>query len=176
MARRPDYPFEPRSTAYLIPGQFWGVPLSNGRFACGRVVGLSASDDPIFPPGPRVFLAGLMDWDGPEPPTPDSIAGAALLASGFAHVKTIQMHGQLILGWRSLDEDRIAGLTRLSHRAGGTVYLYQGATRLRPATPDEQRHLPVLSTWGLKVIHRLAERCLVQRLPLPGMPVGSAEL
>lgn len=108
-----------------------------------------------------------MDWSGPEPPTSDNIAGTALLDNGLAHVKTIQAHGRWILGWRSLEEDSITGLSKLSHRAGGTVYVYQGATRLRPATPDEQHHLAVLSTWGYSVIHRLAERRFVQGLPLP---------
>src|SRR5262249_10570900 len=36
----PTYPFVPRSTAYLRPGQFWAIPLSDGRFACGRVLAL----------------------------------------------------------------------------------------------------------------------------------------
>jgi hypothetical protein len=32
----PEYPFEPKSNAYLLPGQFWGVPLSDRGWACGR--------------------------------------------------------------------------------------------------------------------------------------------
>jgi hypothetical protein len=31
--RRPGYPFEPKSNTWLEPGQFWGVPLSDGRYA-----------------------------------------------------------------------------------------------------------------------------------------------
>jgi hypothetical protein len=35
----PSYPFTPKWNRYLLPGQFWAVPLSDGRFGCGRVMG-----------------------------------------------------------------------------------------------------------------------------------------
>ena len=41
----PKYPFEPKSNAHLMPGQFWGVPLSDGRWACGRV--LAVQTEPV---------------------------------------------------------------------------------------------------------------------------------
>ena len=80
------YPFEPRSNSYLVPGQFWGVPLSDGRWACGRVLAIKSEPDAYFPGNSRTFLAGLMNWDGDDPPTSDSIAGQTLVAQGWAHV------------------------------------------------------------------------------------------
>ena len=44
--------------------------------------------------------------------------------------------------------------------------LYEGATPLRPATRDEAAAMPVISTWGPKVISVLAERLFVKRQPL----------
>jgi hypothetical protein len=168
--RKPGYPFVPRSTAYLEPGQFWAVPLSDGRFACGRVLAVLPRDADIFVGGGRrLFFAGLMDCVGAAPPTSDDLAGARLIAQGSAHVRTTRETGGAVLGWRALEADGVVGLRAVSHGAGGTVYLYEGARRLRPATDDERRELPVLSTWGFKVIERLAEHVFVNGEPRPGV-------
>jgi hypothetical protein len=108
------------------------------------------------------FFAGLMDWVGATQPTAGSIAGASLLDQGIAHVKTIRRNGQLILGHRALALDNIVGLREVSHRAGGVVYLYEGARRLRPATREEAASLPVMGTWGFKVITVVAEKVFVR--------------
>lgn len=72
-----NYPFHPRSTRQLVAGHFWGIPLDDGRFACGRVLQVGGK----LIPTPRVsFFAGLLKWIGLVPPTFDSIAGAGLLA------------------------------------------------------------------------------------------------
>jgi hypothetical protein len=165
--RRPSYPFEPKSNTWLEPGQFWGVPLSDARYACGRVLAVPNEGEPdpmLWTDGDsRMFLAGLMDWVGDDPPTADSIAGASLLEQGRANVKTIRHNGRLVLGHRDLALDNIVGLREVSHRAGGVVYLYEGARRLRPATREEAESLPVMSTWGFKVITVVAEKVFVQR-------------
>jgi hypothetical protein len=162
----PEYPFEPRSAAYLRPGQFWGVPLSDGRWACGRVLAVKTGPDAYFPGSRRTFLAALMDWEGDEQPVGSAIAGRQVLAQGWAHVRSIQLHGRVILGCRDLGLDGIRGLREVTHRGGGTVMVYEGATALRPATRDEAAAMPVFSTWGLSVISVLAERLFVKRQPL----------
>jgi len=168
MAHAPAYPFEPRSTAYLKPGQFWAVPLSDGRFACGRVLAVRRDQsDPFILGGRRMFFAGLMDWVGPEPPTADALADSSLLIQGNAHIRTIQETGGVILGCRDLELDGIVGLREVTHRGGGTVYLYEGARRLRPATREEARDMPSLGTWGFKVIEVVAEHVIVEGKPLP---------
>jgi hypothetical protein len=43
---------------------------------------------------------------------------------------------------------------------GGTVWTFEGAQRLRPAT-DADRDLPVMGTWGYSVIQLLAEERFV---------------
>ena len=32
------YPLAPKTNAQLSPGQFWSIPLGDGRFGCGRVL------------------------------------------------------------------------------------------------------------------------------------------
>lgn len=102
MAEPQRYPFIPKSNAELKPGQFWGIRLSDGRFACGRVLRLS---EPLM--GLRnLFVAGLLDWVGPVPPTPDAIAGAPLLEFRQTPIEAIQAASG-ILGYRDLDSDGI---------------------------------------------------------------------
>jgi hypothetical protein len=167
--RAPAYPFEPRSNAYLEPGQFWAVPLSDGRFACGRVLAVPRDrSDPFVDGGTRLFLAGLMDWVGAAEPTAGDLRGSRLVAQGMAHVMTIRETGGRVLGQRDLEPDGVVGFRTVTHRAGGTVWVYEGARRVRAATRDEAARLPLLSTWGFKVIEVLAEARFVRGEPTHG--------
>lgn len=77
MMRKVIYLFSPKSNTYLVPGQFWAIPLG--------------------------------DWVGEDPATAETIAGTKTLKQGGVHIKTIHetaLDG-LILGYRSLEEDRI---------------------------------------------------------------------
>ena len=85
------YPFVPKSTAYMRAGQFWAVPLSNGRYGCGYVVSLDQSSR-------SMFVAGLTDWFGDAPPTASQLAGHRVVEHAKAHLKTITEHGREILG------------------------------------------------------------------------------
>jgi hypothetical protein len=99
------YPFEPESIAYLRAGQFWAIPLSDGRFGCGRVLYVPDPSDPqpSLYLNTRIFLAGLMDWSGDEPPTSQGIAGCKLLEQGRVHVVATTDTGSKILGQRDLE-------------------------------------------------------------------------
>jgi hypothetical protein len=130
------------------------------------VLAVKAESDAYFPGNSRTFLAALMHWDGDERATAEGIAGRQVLGQGWAHVRSIQRNGRVILGCRDLGLDGIRGLREVTHRGGGTMMLYEGATALRPATRDEAASLPVFSTWGLDVISVLAERLFVKRQPL----------
>jgi hypothetical protein len=157
---RTGYPFEPKSIARLLAGQFWAVPLSDGRHACGRVLHVPGKADSLYL-NARIFLAGLMDWSGSGSPTGEAIAGHGLLAQGMMHVAAIRDVGNPIVGQRALELDGITGLRQVSHRGGGTVWLYEGGQRLRPATADERAILPVMSVWGRQFIQVLAEKHFV---------------
>jgi len=94
---RIGYPFEPKSIARLQAGQFWAVPLSDGRHACGRVLHVPGNADGLYL-NSRVFLAGHMDWSGSGPPTSEDIAGCGILAQGRMHVAAIRDTGSPIIG------------------------------------------------------------------------------
>jgi hypothetical protein len=144
---RTGYPFEPKSIARMQAGQFWAVPLPDGRHACGRVLHVPRAGDSLYL-NSRTFLAGLMEWSGSQPPTSDAIARRGILAQGRMHIAAIRDAGSLIIGQRDLELDAITGLREVSHRGGGTVWLYEGGLRLRQATAEEASTLPVMSVWG----------------------------
>lgn len=100
---RPGTPFAPRSNTYLLPGDFWAIPLSDGRFAAGRVLTRQA-----FGPTDRVgVIVGLLDWAADEPPSQDAIAGARVAAWSLTGFEAISMTSGQILGNRPLELDGI---------------------------------------------------------------------
>ena len=143
----------------MLPGQFWSVPLSDGSFACGRVIELCPSDRP----GSRVsFLAGFLDWHSRAEPTFDSIAGAPCLRQGDAHLKTITHCGGPILGLRPLELDNIKPDTfRGPLDSSGASSLYVGYKYLRKRRPSDV-NLPLQNTWGYGVLQILAEHRFVK--------------
>lgn len=148
------YPFTPKSTAYMKAGQFWPIPLSNGRFACGRVLQIAREHGQS---STKMFLAGLMDWSGSEEPVSNDLEGIRILRSGSAHIKTITHIGAEIVGIRDLKADGLTVPFTLDQARGPSRHLTQGYDVLRLATHEEQSTLSVFSTWGFGVICLLAE-------------------
>ena len=120
-------------------------------------------DDFLLGGSRKIFLAALMDWIGKAEPTEDDLIGCGLLEQGLVHVKAILRTGGMILGCRPLDLDGVTGLREVTHRGGGIVYLYEGWTRLRPATREEAASFPILSVWGMDVIRIAAEHRFVSK-------------
>src|SRR5262245_9023796 len=98
------YPLEPKTTAHLRPGQFWSIPMADGRFGCGRVL---RAETGATTGGRTRFIAAILDWVGDEPPAADTIAGSRVLEIGNAHVRLITFGGGAILGERPLSADGI---------------------------------------------------------------------
>jgi hypothetical protein len=153
MPKRPNYPFVPISTAYIEPGHFWSIPLSEGGYACGRVIQLCVKDKKR---NSRTFLAGLMDWSGDARPTSEAIAGCSVIEQGQVHIKTIKENGGEILGFRDLALDGIE--PSLFRDSWGATYVQRGFDCLRPFDRKKDADLPVFSTWGFGVIKILAEK------------------
>ena len=158
MARQPEYPFVPRSTAYLEPGHFWSIPLAGGGFACGRVIQLRWDGGKR---DPRVFLAGLMDWSDAEPPTAEALVGCGVLRQGSVHVKTIGENAGEVLGFRDLAADGIE--PALFRDAGCATGVQRGFEVVRAFDRGRDAELPVFSTWGFGVIKRLADHQFAER-------------
>ena len=89
-------PFAPKSTSYLKPGHFWSIPIGDNRFGCGVVLALHLNREGKRET--RSFLAGLLDWNGDAPPTASHITNREVIATRFAHIKTILMSGREIIG------------------------------------------------------------------------------
>ena len=153
------YPFIPKSTALLIPGQFWALPLSNGLFACGRVIQLA----PAGMMGARVsFLGALLDWVASSPPTSTAIAGASCVAQGHFHIKAITETGGELLGHRLLDLDGIRPWLFRGAYGWQNSSVQEGFVPIRPQTLADDK-LPVFSTWGYNVIREIAEARFVKK-------------
>ena len=144
-----EYPFEPKSTAFLIPGQFWSIPTGDGNFACGRVLQLKSSSGKK---DSRSFLAGLMDYFKLSPPTEGRLAGSKLIAHGQVHIRTIAASGSQVLGHRSLELDAITIPLTLDQSPGPHCRIRRGFELLDLASASQQADLPVFSTWGYNVI------------------------
>ena len=99
-----DVPLIPKTTAHLRPGQFWSIPLSDGRFGAGRVLRV---DTDRATGGRTRFVGAILDWVGDETPTSDAIARSPVLAVGNAHVRLVSFGGGAILGERPLAADGI---------------------------------------------------------------------
>jgi hypothetical protein len=120
-----EFPFTPKSNAHLEPGQFWSIPLSDGRFACGRVLRVDREREY----GRRtMFIAGLLDWVGDEPPTSETIAGAPLLDAGHARFDLVTYRKGTILGLRPLELDALEAPSPL-HSHWGTTFAATRAER-----------------------------------------------
>jgi hypothetical protein len=98
------YPLNPTTNSQLSPGQFWSIPLADGRFGCGRVLRVER-ERRIG--GRTRFIGAILDWVGDSLPSAEAIAGSAVLAVGNAHVRLISFGGGAILGERPLDADGI---------------------------------------------------------------------
>jgi hypothetical protein len=100
---RPATPFAPKTNTHLLPGDWWAVPLRDGRFAAGRVLARQA-----FGATDRTGVTvALLDWVGEAPPTEQDIAGRPVLAWALSRVETIAKTGGAVLGNRALAEDNI---------------------------------------------------------------------
>jgi hypothetical protein len=102
----PIYPFEPKSNTHLRPGQFWAIPLADGRFAAGRVMAVPAFGEKDA----RGFVGGLMDWIGGSPPEAEALTGATVVAQGKTRVEAITNTGGAILGHRPLELDGLVAI------------------------------------------------------------------
>lgn len=157
------YPFIPKSNRYLLPGQYWALSLSNGQFGAGRVIQVSTENRTLF-------LAGLMDWTGPNPPTGDDLAGRKTITQGEASFRTILDTGGAILGHRPLELDRLEPDLFLSQGGRKGAWVQKGLDWLYPASDEEWLELDAITTWGRLVIQVVAERVLVRGLPLINDP------
>jgi hypothetical protein len=151
------FPYVPKSSKSLEMGDFWSIPLDDGYFACGRVLGR-------WPVGwkasLRGFFAGLLDWVSDAPPTAATIAGATTLIQGGAHIKTILATGGAILGNRLLEVDSISPQLFIEYPNNRQAHVFRGVEQIRVASEEDVRTLPTLSTFGFMFMREYANHHL----------------
>jgi hypothetical protein len=126
MARRSQgYPFTPRSTARLLPGQLFSFPLSDGGYGCCQVV---PGMWPYQPPTRTRFRAGLLGWRGAALAVPTEVTGCRIIAYGWAHVGLFAAFGTEVIGKAPLAEERPGGV--VDDRMWGIDGLYLLAPNL----------------------------------------------
>ena len=126
------YPLIPKTTAHLRPGQFWSIPLSDGRFGCGRVLRVDLGRTTG---GRTRFIGAIHDWVGDSPPSSEAIAGSGVLNVGNAHVRLISFAGGAILGERPLAEDGIEAPTTTDTYWGDGYAVYRAERRFIQGDP-----------------------------------------
>ena len=151
------YPFIPKSTASMKEGQIISIPLSNGTYACGRVLQVQSGSR-------TAFLVSLMDWNSPSPPNSNTISNSNILNHGQVHIKSIIESGSEIVGHRELALDEIEIPLTLDSSPDTKCLLRQGFTTLGYASAEQRKNLKVFSTWGYSVLKNLAERTYVPKV------------
>lgn len=94
MRSRP-LPTNPRRSTVLEIGDFWAVPLSDGRFGCGVVLGFT---EPGTHGATVSFVGGLLDWVADVEPSENEVVDAPVLDVGFVHVSAISFEGCRLVG------------------------------------------------------------------------------
>jgi hypothetical protein len=144
------YPFIPKSTARLTPGDFWSVPLADGRFACGRVL----HKMPAGRQGNRVgFWGGLQNWVGTAPPTPEAIAGTGIVDAGTMHILSITTLGGAVLGHAKLADTE----TSACHCVACGNSVLDPFEFVRTASDEDRKTMFPCSAWGYDFIRMRAE-------------------
>ena len=155
------YPFVPKSNSRLQPGHFWGIKLSNGKYACGIVLDVPRTKGAY---NTRNFYAGLLDWVGDSKPTALTLETALLktLIQGEAHIKVISEYNEAIEGQIDLVKNNLE-IALVVNSLYYSVYsqVLRGYEVVRKAEEEDHTSLKNHSTFGYAVINNTANRLLV---------------
>ncbi len=160
------YPFVPKSSLSLTPGDFWGFKLKNDTWACGRVLQLRTEGKQSR----MWFFGALLDWKGETQPTFESIAKAKTFRQGTMHIDAIRRTGTMVLGNRPLSLDAIEPWLCIN---GNDVQ--RGYDYVRRWKRKDTNVLPTFSYWGDLYIWSLANFHFAGYSPPDGeVPILSA--
>ncbi len=148
------YPFIPTKVSEIKEGDFFYIPLSNGWFACGRVLLFKRKSDRKT----KSILVGLHNWTGKDYPTKVNIHMCPIIEQGVMHINSISHVGGEIIGCKAPKEDGLKPLLQLE--AG---YLISGFDNLGSLPTRNYKKYSYRSTYGLNVIKLLAEKHFVKK-------------
>ncbi|MFK7803770.1 MAG: Imm26 family immunity protein [Anaerolineae bacterium] len=144
-----NYPFVPTKASEIQDGDFYFIPLSNGKFACGRVLLIKKKSGRRT----KTVLVGLHDWFGENHPTKADIHECKIIEQGVIHINSIGYVGGEVIGHKPLDEDGLKPL--LQFEAG---YLLDGFENIGQLPVEEYEKYSRRFTYGLDVMRLLAEK------------------
>jgi len=153
------YPFVPKSSLSLTPGDFWGFRLKNDTWACGRVLQLRSEGRHSR----MWFFGALVDWNGESQPTFDSIGNAKTLRQGTMHIDAIRRTGLRLTGNRPLKLDGIEPWLCINGNK-----IQRGYNYVRPWRRKDTADLPTFSYWNDLYIWCLANFHFIGYLPPDG--------
>ena len=159
MSKVRTYPYRPVRVSQLSVGELWPIELGDGQFACGVVLDPAPTNPHNGNPKPGQVLLGLLDWVSRNPPTVADVADATeLLHHAYGGASSINRYGAEIIGQRDLEQSPLAADERLSHRAGGPVWVLSAGRRVRQATEEERQSMRILGALGYSGLRPLAQR------------------
>ncbi len=85
------YPLAPTSATALTIGDLIPVQGATGTWACLQVLELA-------PRKRKTFIAGLLDWRGDQPPSPDDVTSAAPLRRALTGIEVFTEGGLTVTG------------------------------------------------------------------------------
>ncbi|WP_036193773.1 Imm26 family immunity protein [Marinobacter daepoensis] len=147
------YPITPKKPSEIREGDFYYIPLSNGWFACGRLLEIEKKSGRKT----KSILVGLHDWTGRAKPTAEDIHNCPIIEQGVMHINSIGHVGGEVIGFKPLGDD---GLKPLPQFEAGNLIL--GFKNLGPLPKEEYEKYSRRLTYGLKVILLLAEKHFVE--------------
>ena len=143
------YPFTPTKASEIKEGEYFYIPLSDGRFACGRILLIEKKNGKKT----KLLLVALHDWSGANHPTKEDIHSRPIIEQGVMHINSINNIGGEIIGFKPLGEDGLKPL--LQFEAG---YLLDGFENLGRISQDEYEKYSRRTTYGLDSIRLKANK------------------
>ncbi|MAB42076.1 MAG: hypothetical protein CMK77_07305 [Pseudomonadales bacterium] len=143
------YPITPTKVSEIKEGEYFYIPLIDGRFACGRILMIEKKNDRKT----KLFLAGLHDWSGKELPSNDDIHERPIIEQGVMHINSIGHVGGEIIGFKPLQDDGLKPLLQVE--AG---HLLNGFEDLGSIPQDEYGNYSRRTTYGLNSIRLKADK------------------
>ena len=148
------YPFVPKKASEIKEGDFYYIPLSNGHYACGRLILIKKKSGRKT----QSILVGLHDWSGSKYPTKEDIHQCKIVEQGVMHVTSIGHVGGEVIENKPLEEDNLKPL--LQFEAGYLLDGFENIGILAAKDYDKYSHR---YTYGLDVIRLLAETRFVKK-------------
>ncbi|MCO1336989.1 Imm26 family immunity protein [Microbulbifer sp. OS29] len=147
------YPFVPTKASQIQDGDFFYIPLSNGNFACGRLLLIEKKSGRKT----KRILVGLHEWSGEKHPTNEDIHQCKIIEQGVMHINSIGHIEGKVVGYKSLDEDDLKPL--LQFEAG---YLLNGFENMGKLPVEDYKKYSRRTIYGLNVISLLADKHFVE--------------